>query len=141
MGGGIVTVVGVLNARRCTSLAGSCPLGQGTALATVTTPPISQRSVFLCPFSFFFGKCCALLRVLDMLVTKREPTPGYNDTYSVGTPTWAFGRKAGKNTVRPRFPTWLDVFFWLASGPFTFFWVRRGGMDAPFLEGSTPLSW
>ena len=34
--------------------------------------------------------------VLDMLVTKREPTPDYNDEYSVDTPkcvlAWAYGQ-------------------------------------------------
>ena len=41
IGGGIVTVVSVYPARRCTSNSGSCSLGWGTALATVTTSPIS----------------------------------------------------------------------------------------------------
>ena len=40
------------------SLAGSCPLGRGTALATVTTPPISQGSVF----SFFGGENHAFIQ-------------------------------------------------------------------------------
>ena len=34
-------------------LSGSCPLGWGTALATVTTLPISQESVFVFPLSIF----------------------------------------------------------------------------------------
>ena len=33
---------------------GSCPLGWGTALATVTTSPIFQGCVFLFPFFIFF---------------------------------------------------------------------------------------
>ena len=36
-------------------LAGSCPLGWETALATVTTSPISKESVFLFPFFYLFG--------------------------------------------------------------------------------------
>ena len=32
---------------RCTSFCGSCPLGWGTALATVTTLPFSKEEVFL----------------------------------------------------------------------------------------------
>ena len=40
-----------------------------------------------------------------MLVTKREPTPGYNDAFSVGTPKWAFWEKTGqkhrKTTISP----------------------------------------
>ena len=35
---------------------GSCPLGRETALATVTTPPVSQGSVFLFPLSVFVGE-------------------------------------------------------------------------------------
>ena len=46
--------------------------------------------------------CCWIL--LDMLVAKWEPTPCYHDAYSVGTPKWELGRKAGRTTVRPRFP-------------------------------------
>ena len=78
-------------ARRCTSLLGSCPLGRGTALATVTTPPIFQESVFLLPFFSFLGdKPYSFFRVwffivsllLDMLVAGRERTPCYNDAYS-----------------------------------------------------------
>ena len=34
-----------------------------------------------------------------------------------------FGRNTGRKTVRPHFLPWLDVFFWLAIGPFTY-WVR-----------------
>ena len=37
-------------------LSGSCPLGWGTALATVTTSPIFQGCVFLFPFFIFFGE-------------------------------------------------------------------------------------
>ena len=35
---------------------GSCPLGWGTALATVTTLPVSKEKVFLFPFCFFQGE-------------------------------------------------------------------------------------
>ena len=37
-------------------LSGSCSLGRGTALAIVTTSPISQESVFLFTFLNFFGE-------------------------------------------------------------------------------------
>ena len=42
---------------------------------------------------FFQGKVYFISVLLGMLVTEREPTPGYNDAYSVGTPKWAFWRK------------------------------------------------
>ena len=38
---------------------------------------------------FFKGKVSCISSLLDMLVAKREPTPCYNDAYSVGTPKWA----------------------------------------------------
>ena len=50
---GIVTVVIVHPARRCTSPPGSCPLGWEKALATVTTSPISQECVFSFPLYIF----------------------------------------------------------------------------------------
>ena len=95
------------------SLPRSCPLGGGTALATVTTPPIFQGSVFLFPLSIFFmgktmlffpGFCFFYFWILlDMLVAKREPTPCYRDASSVGTLNGHAGGIAGKSTVRPRF--------------------------------------
>ena len=55
---------------------------------------------------FFCGSMilsCWML--LDMLVTKREPTPGYNDAHLVGTSNWAFwknsGQKHRKTTISP----------------------------------------
>ena len=65
-----------------------------TALATVTTSPVSQESVFLfllyifgrTKLCFFPGKVffyfCILL---DMLVARRKPTPCYRDAYPVDT--------------------------------------------------------
>ena len=87
------------------SLLGSCSLGRETALATVTTSPISQESVFLFPLYIFLVKNqCSFYKgmvfyfgvLLSMLVTKREPTLGYEDAYSVGTPEWAFGGNNGQ---------------------------------------------
>ena len=87
------------SARRRTSPLGSCPLGWGTALATVTTSPISQKSVFLFPFLFLFwrenftlflkGMFSYVCVLLSMLVAMRDPTPCCHDAYSVGTPQWA----------------------------------------------------
>ena len=85
-------------------LAGSCPLGWGTALGTVTTSPISSESVFLNSplflvenFTLFLkGKVSYGYVLLSMLVTKREPTPCYrDDAYSVDTPRWALWGKVG----------------------------------------------
>ena len=40
---------------------------------------------------FFSGeKFYGFSSLLGMLVPKWEPTPCYNDAYSVGTPKWAF---------------------------------------------------
>ena len=41
-------------------LSGSCPLGWVTALATVTTSPTSQETVFLFPFCLFRGESFTL---------------------------------------------------------------------------------
>ena len=72
-------------------------------MATVTTSPISWKSVFLFPFYFFFGdktllfffegKVSFISVLLSMLVAKREPTPCYRDAYSVGTHKRAFREK------------------------------------------------
>ena len=44
-------------------LSGSCPLGWGTALATVTTSPLFQGSVFLFPLFHFWRKTLLFFRV------------------------------------------------------------------------------
>ena len=72
---------------------GSCPLGWGTALATVTRSPISQKSVLLFPCCIFFGRrkldsffksfVSQFCLLLGMLVAKWEPTPCYRDAYLV----------------------------------------------------------
>ena len=89
-------------------LAGSCPLGWGTALVTVTTSSVTQESVFLFPFasfrernlySFFEGMVSYFDVLLNMLVAKREPTPCYRDAFSVDTPKWAFWVKGWLNHV------------------------------------------
>ena len=85
----------VLPAPRCTSPLESCPLGRGTALATVATHPVFQQTDLLFPLVFFWGmRLCFFLQgvvflwqiLLDMLVAIREPTPCYHDAYSVGSP-------------------------------------------------------
>ena len=95
LGGGIVTVVSVRPAQRCISPLGN--LGREAALATVTTPPISQRSVFLFLLSiFFWGQ--------TMLVSQRH------GTVLLDTAGYASWGKAGGINVRPRFPQCLDGF-------------------------------
>ena len=78
---------------------GSCPLGRGTALATVTTSPIFQGCVVLFPLYFFLGEqikrlfksmVFGFLLPLGVLVAKWVPTPCYRDAYSVGTIKCAF---------------------------------------------------
>ena len=50
-------------------LAGSCPLCRETALATVTTSPISQESVFSFPFFFRKILCCFSMSMFFLLDT------------------------------------------------------------------------
>ena len=61
---------------------GSCSLGRRTALATVTTPPISQKSFSSFPLCFLVGEKTVLFFksmvlffwiLLDMLAAEREP--------------------------------------------------------------------
>ena len=64
----------------------------------------------------FSGRGIYVWILLDMLVTKREPNRCHHDAHSVGTPNGHSGRETGKTTVRPRFPRWLSVSFWLTKG-------------------------
>ena len=113
-------------------LLGSCPLGWGTALATVATQPVFQETDLLFPLVFFWGtKLCLfckgmvfmLILLLDMLVAKWEPTPCYRDAYSVGIPNRACGGKSGqmhcKTTVPP---PWKMCFFLVSKRTLYFFW-------------------
>ena len=85
---------------------GSCPLGWETALATVTTLPFSPN-LFFPLFSLFKGEegnyalfkgmvyfCCILL---NMLVTKREPTLVTMMQIRWVPPKWAFWAKSGRS--------------------------------------------
>ena len=63
-------------------LSGSCPLGWGTALGTVTTSPIFRVRLFIALlffweklYSFFKGMVLFVSVLLDMLVAEWEPTP------------------------------------------------------------------
>ena len=88
---GIIAVVSVYPARRRSSHLGVVPVG--LALATITTSPIFQKSVFLFPFIFFGRKLYSFSKgmasyfcvLLGMLADEWEPTPCYRDAYSVDT--------------------------------------------------------
>ena len=54
-------------------------------------------------------------------------------------PSGHFGRKAGRTTVRPRFPPCTD--FFLFSKRTIYFFVRVGGLDASHWEGPAPWAW
>ena len=78
---------------------------------------LSKRRSFYFPLTCFFGqenyalfsRVCFFYscKLLSMQVTKREPTPGYYDAYSVGTPYKSCWEKGGQNhckaTVLPLF--------------------------------------
>ena len=80
--------------------------GRGTVLTTVTTPPVSQGSVFSFPFSIFLGER-TIFRVwvfiignlLDMLVANQKPTPCYQDAFSVSTSKWAYWERVLRTTL------------------------------------------
>ena len=71
-------------AHRCTSPpSGSCPLGWGTALASVAAQPVFQKTDLLFPLVFSGGRDYTIFRsivlmldlLLDMLVAKRDMLP------------------------------------------------------------------
>ena len=108
MRGGIVTVVDVHPARRCISLWGVVPVGLGDGVGDCHDAALRQRrGLFYFPFNLSKGeKLCFIKGMVyfccifqSMLVTDREPNPGCNDAYSVGTLSGHFWGKAGRNTV------------------------------------------
>ena len=115
-------------------LSGPCPLGWGTALATVTTSPIFQGCVFLFPFLkilginltlFFKGMILGFSLPLGVLVVEREPTPCYRDAYSVGTPHWAFCGKGWQKHCKTMISPFLGRFFLVSKR--TIFFFSEGG--------------
>ena len=133
--------------RHSCPFAGSCPLGRGTALANVTTLPFSKEEAFYFPCSLFKGEKLSLrvwfifVVYCCLCVTKREPTLGYNDVHSVGTPKWAFWEKNGQKNCKSTLSPWYDVFFWSTKGRFSFSgelvmwmihigWARHAGPDS-----------
>ena len=51
-------------------------------------------------YALFSGVCFFCCTLLSKPVTKREPTPGYDGAYSVGTPKWALLEKSGQNLCK-----------------------------------------
>ena len=111
LGGGFVTVVNVHPTWRRTSPRGVVPVGLGEGAGDSYDAAVLQKEGL-----FISGKkLCSFYRsmvhyfrvLLSIPVAKREPTPGYYDAYSVGTPKWAFleesGQKNRKTTLSPLF--------------------------------------
>ena len=85
-----------------------------------------ENYVFFQLYGYF---CCILL---SMLVAKLEPTLVTMMHIRFVLPSGHVGGNTGRKTVRPHFPPWLDVFFWLTSGPLSFFgelviWILHTG--------------
>ena len=68
-----------------------------------------------------------------MLVAKREPTPGYYDAYSVGTPKWAFWEKHGQREKQDHTFTLVGRVLLVKQEDY-FLFLGSGGMDAPQAE-------
>ena len=71
-----------------------------------------------------------------MLVTKREPTPGYCHAYSVGTPKWAFCGKYGLRDCKTKISPMVRRVFLVNKRTIFFFGV--GDLDAPYREAFLP---
>ena len=74
----------------------------------------------------------------SVLVTKREPTPGYSDAYSVGTPKWAFGEKHGQKHRSTTLSPLVRRVFLVNKRTIFFFW-GVGDLDAPYRGGHGTL--
>ena len=102
---GIVTVVSVYPARRCTSPLGVVPVGLGRRRWRLSRRrQFSGKMSFYFPcisflvrklYSFFQGKVSFISVLLGMLVALREPTLCYRDAYSVGTLVGIMEERAG----------------------------------------------
>ena len=93
---------------------GSHSLGWGKALETVTALSSSKVESFGSP-SFFWGEVCAAE------YAKRESPLLVSVMHIRWVPLNGHLGKHWQKMVRPHFPPWLDVFFWLTNGPFSFF--------------------
>ena len=92
-------MVNVHPARWCTSPLGVVPTGLGDGVdnchdvANLPRVCLFISLIYLFwenkLYSFFKSMIMGFSIPLGMLVAKWEPTPCYNDAYSVGTPKWA----------------------------------------------------
>ena len=101
-------MVSVYPARWCTSPPGDVANLPRVCLFISLFISFGENRLYSFSKSMVFGFSLPL----GMLVAKREPTPCYDDSYSVGTLTGHLGREAGKCIIRPRFPPSLDVSLW-----------------------------
>ena len=83
---------------------------------------------------FFKGMFYVFRMLLNMLVTKREPTPGYNDAYTVGIPQGAYGRRYGQTHCKTKFSLHVGGDFWLRDH---FLFLATAGVDAVYWSGKT----
>ena len=125
-----MTVVGIHPTWRCTSPRVVAPVGLGDGAVDCHDAAVLQRrGLFISLFIYsrgggklcsFFGSlvyfCCMLL---NMPVTKREPTPGHYDAYLVGIPKGACEGRYGQTHCKT---TFSHVFFvFLVSKKTAFF--------------------
>ena len=120
-GGSIVTVIGVHTTWRCTSPRGVVSVGSGNGVDDChDTAALRGEGLFYVHETVLFlrGTVCYFYALLSMLVAQWEPTPCYRDAHSVGALKWAYWEKVWQNHCETTVPPCLDVFFWLAKGPF-----------------------
>ena len=158
--GGIITVVGVHPAQRCTSPLGVVLVGPGDGVGDChDTADLQREGLFISLFSTQGGKISSVFgsmvyfrcMLLSMLVTKREPTPGYHDASSVGTPMWAVLEKGWQNHCKSMVSNLLGRFFLVSKRTLCFFgrlvaWmlhIGRARHPGPGMRYFTPgqLSW
>ena len=122
-GGGFVTVVDVHPTWRCTSPRAVVPvvlavLQRRCLFTSFFNYSREETLLFSWEYGFLFlctaGYASSML--LIMQVTKRQPTPGYNDAYSVGTPKCAFWVKSGQKHRNTLLSPLFRRVFWLTKG-------------------------
>ena len=126
IGKGIVTVVFVHPTLSFTSLCGVVPVGSVKKRSFIFPLRLSKRlgsCVFFRSMVFYCGV------LLCMLVAEREPTLGYCNAHSLGTPKWAcwvkYGQKNRKTTLSPL----VGRVFWSANGSISFGWLVMWMLD------------
>ena len=107
-----MTVISVHTAWRCTFPCGVVPVGLGDGVGDCPDAAVLlKEDLFISP-SIIFGEnyvqCFKGMiyfwrLLLNMQVTKREPTPGYHDAYLVGIPKGACGERYGLTYCQTKF--------------------------------------